>query len=105
MITLSPQMSFIIVGIYLSPSCDNNFYDDAKGSHLLWKYINTLSGKEKKGSRVLRLKINNEVIQDTKLIATSFNDFFKQLVDNVANVFGSRGASIKPPDPLYPIFS
>lgn len=29
-VTLSPQMSFIIIGLYRSPSCNNMFYDNLR---------------------------------------------------------------------------
>ena len=53
----------------------------------LFKLINDFTGKNKKNSFVSKLKINNKMIEDTKLIANEFNKFFSSIGQTLSDNF------------------
>ena len=68
---------------YYSKKVDESIGDPKK----LFKLINDFTGKNKKNSFVSKLKINNKMIEDTKLIANEFNKFFSSIGQTLSDNF------------------
>ena len=78
----------------------------AKGnSQQVWKHINNLLRKDNKRHNRFENKSDNLVTQDESIIAELFNAFFKNSIEELATVFGSREMEIRAPDYDHPVFS
>lgn len=84
-----------------------NIIESAKGnSKKVWKEINKLSGRQtKQNSKGMEINIKNQLVNDPVILATEFNSFFINSIQEISSLFTTPGYVFHPVNCEHHVFN
>jgi len=79
--------------------------ENAKGdSKIIWNQLKKLVGQDTRNKKLVEIKINRQIINNTKNV-DAFNNYFIESVSTIAQSFSSNNIKFYPINKSEPIFS
>ena len=91
-LTKSEVRSVTLSAIYIVTMLENNKFNLKK----TWQILKDIIGKSKPGTMNNKFLINGTIVQDSKVIANAFNDFYINIVSNLAGKIKPNNPYINP---------
>ena len=82
-----------------------NILNEARGNiKLIWENIDDLTRRNHKSIGDLILKVQGELIEDNRVVASALNNFFLESVCELGKKFPTRKLDVAPLDKTAPVF-